>query len=175
MVLPDVSRAWCELRAALRVPGARQQALLLRAGAALVFCLLMLHGTFPAQRWLDARREAHREARALVSRVAALPRLPAVRQPFDPPGTAPSLIALVNQTAPEFNLAFGDFRPEGDARLALELRGVDFGALLRWLERLEQRHGIGVAAIDVRPTDTPGRVDVRLMVMRSPLLHGAQQ
>jgi type II secretory pathway component PulM len=175
MMLPDVSRALCELRAALRVPGARQQALLLRAGAALVFCLLMLNAALPAQRWLGAQREAHREARALLSRVAALPRQPAAVQPPDSAVTAPSLVAVVNQTAPEFDLVFGDFRPEGDARLALDLRGADFDALLGWLASLERQHGIGVSAVDVRPTDTPGRVDVRLTVMRSPLLHGAQQ
>jgi type II secretory pathway component PulM len=71
----------------------------------------------------------------------------------------------VNRTAPGFALAFGDFRPEGDARLALGLRGGDFDALLRWLVLLDTRFGIDVVMMDVRPTDTPGRVDAGLTLM----------
>lgn len=172
---PEAGSVWRELRAASRARSAVQPPPLMRAGAALLCCLLMLNAALPAQRWLGAQREAHREARALLSRVAALPRQPAALQPPDSAVTAPSLVAVVNQTAPEFDLVFGDFRPEGDARLALDLRGADFDALLGWLASLERQHGIGVSAVDVRPTDTPGRVDVGLTVMRAQLPQGIRQ
>lgn len=79
---------------------------------------------------------------------------------------AQPLMALVNETSPAFGLAFGDFRPEGETRLALDLRGGEFDALLRWLALLEQRHGIRVSGMEVRPTDTPGQVDAGVVVER---------
>jgi type II secretory pathway component PulM len=76
-------------------------------------------------------------------------------------------MAVVSQTASGSGLAFGDFRPDGDARLALALRDGDFDALLGWLDALMQQHGIVVVSIDVRGTATAGRVDAALVVART--------
>ena len=102
----------------------------------------------------------------MLARAAALSQQQPQTGPPVTASDAPALIAVVNRSAPGFALAFGDFRPEGDARLALGLRGGDFDALLRWLVLLDTRFGIDVVMIDVRPTDMPGRVDAGLTLMR---------
>lgn len=125
----------------------------------------MLGVVASSHRSLDALRAEHREARAVLARAAALSQQePQIRPPVTE-SDAPALIAVVNRSAPGFALAFGDFRPEGDARLTLGLRGGDFDALLRWLVQLERQHGIAVAEMDVRPTQTPGRVDAGLTLI----------
>lgn len=128
--------------------------------------LLMLSVALPAQRWLSAQRAAHRAALELRASVSALPERPTPTGAGGAQADAPPLIALVNRTAPALGLAFGDFRPEGDARLRLDLRAGDFDAVLRWLDQLGQEHGVGILALDVRATDTPGRIDAAVTIGR---------
>ena len=133
-------------------------------GALLLF--LTLSVALPAQRWLSAQRAAHRAALELRVSVAALPERPSLAGAGAAGTDAPPLIALVNRTAPALGLSFGDFRPEGESRLRLDLRAGDFDALLRWIGLLEQEHRVGVLELDVRATDTPGRIDAAVTVGR---------
>jgi len=149
----------------LQASAAPQHDRLILALAGLLWLLLMMWVAVPSHRSLDARRAEHREARELLARAKALSATGARSRSAGPDAGAPALISVVNRTAPGFALAFGDFRPEGDARLALGLRGGDFDALLRWLVLLDTRFGIDVVMMDVRPTDTPGRVDAGVTLM----------
>jgi len=134
-------------------------------GVAWTCIVVMLACALPAHRWMEARRDAHQAARVLLSGVTALePSMP--RRAPTVPQDAPPLIAVVNRSASEHGLALGDFRPDGEARLRVALRAGDFDAVLRWLARVEEQHGVRVVSLDVRPTDVPGRVDAMLTLER---------
>lgn len=135
------------------------------AGIAGTCVVIMLVFTLYAHRWMETRRDAHREAVALLAGVRALPS--GGQAPVSAAADAsPPLIAVVNRSAAGHGLAFGDFRPDGDARLRLDLRAGDFDALLRWLALLEREHRVRVASLDARPTDVSGRVDAMLVLER---------
>ena len=142
-----------------------QRTQLRACGVAGMCVVVVLACVLSTHRWMEARRDAHRAARVLLSGVSALeplapPRAAAV------PRDAPPLIAVVNRSASAHGLAFGDFRPDGDARLRVDLRTGDFDAALRWLARLEEQHGVRVVSLDVRSTDVQGRVDATLTLER---------
>ncbi len=166
--LPEASALRRLAQRLVQVPRAPRQDRLAAALAGLVWLLLMLGVVATSHGSLEARRAEHHEARAVLARAASLSQQEPHIGPPVSETDAPALIAVVNRSAPAFALAFGDFRPEGEARLALGLRGGDFDALLRWLVQLEKQHGIAVAAMDVRPTGTPGRVDAGLTLTRHP-------
>lgn len=121
---------------------------------------------------LEAAREAarqayaetaaqHAEVRALVSRLAAMPR------PAGGGASAQSPLAAVEAAARDQRLLEQLIRREADGasgvRLVLENAPAD--ALVRMLETLEQQHGLRVAQAQIEPATT-GRVNATLTLQR---------
>lgn len=78
--------------------------------------------------------------------------------------TEQSLLGLANSSSKGFQLSFKRYEPAGDDGLSLWMEQVAFNNLVRWLERLEKRHGIIVQEISVENLEQSGLVNVRLVL-----------
>lgn len=84
-------------------------------------------------------------------------------------GRTLSLMAAVDQASKQTSLGKAPSRmqPEGDREVRVWFEDVSFDALLRWLNDLQTRYGVSVQTLDVEPQDAPGRVNVRLSLVRA--------
>lgn len=81
-----------------------------------------------------------------------------------------SLLTLVDQTARAAGLgtAMKRVAPQGDDKLSAQLDSVEFDKLIPWLRALEHDHRITIVSLSVDRTDTPGRVNARIVLGRRP-------
>lgn len=80
-----------------------------------------------------------------------------------------SLMAAVDLASKQSGLGKGPSRiqPEGDREVRVWFEDVSFDLLVSWLSSLQTRDGIGVQTFEVEPQASPGRVNVRLSLVRS--------
>lgn len=125
---------------------------------------LYLAVTAGAQPLLAARSEARAAiaaSDAVLARLAALPEGDAALIP----ATLRPAVAIVTETAPDFDLAIRRIEPEGaGARLVIE--DADFAAVLLWIEALERDHGLRLVALEMDRRPEPGVVSARLTLER---------
>jgi general secretion pathway protein M len=110
----------------------------------------------------DARRTAER-LEVIGAQVAAQGDRPAA-----PQGGGGSLLAVVDRAARAgtLNTSPSRIQPDGDRAVRIWLDEVAFDNLLRWLDELENQHGVGLVSLDLERADAPGRVNARLTVGR---------
>lgn len=79
-----------------------------------------------------------------------------------------SLMAAVDMASKQSGLGKGPSRiqPEGDREVRVWFEEVSFDLLVRWLADLQTRYGISVQTFDVEPQAEPGKVNVRLSLVR---------
>lgn len=84
-------------------------------------------------------------------------------------GRGLSLMAVVDQASKQGTLGKSPTRiqPEGDREVRVWFEDVSFDAAVRWLAELQSRYGVGVQTLDVEPQSTPGRVNLRLSLVRA--------
>jgi general secretion pathway protein M len=70
------------------------------------------------------------------------------------------ILAIVTQQAKRSNINLKRFEPDGDG-LRIWLEDAVFDDAIRWLEELNQKHGIQIKQINVDRSDKAGRVDLR--------------
>ncbi len=70
------------------------------------------------------------------------------------------ILTLVTQQAKRANINLKRFEPDGDG-LRIWLEDAVFDDAIRWLEELNQKHGIQIKQINVDRSDKSGRVDLR--------------
>lgn len=77
-----------------------------------------------------------------------------------------SLLTRVDQTARAAGLgpALKQITPQGDDKLNARLDAVEFDQLLPWLGALEREHRITLINLSVDRTETPGRVNARVIL-----------
>ncbi len=139
----------------------RERVLLAGLGAALGLYLAV---ALVAQPLVAARAEALAE----IGRTdAALARLAALPEDAAPVSPAPlrAVIAILTETAPEFDLAIRRIEPEGSgARLVVEDAG--FAEIVLWIEALERKHGLALIALEMDRRPELGTVSARLTLER---------
>ncbi|MBQ0729146.1 MAG: type II secretion system protein M [Oleispira antarctica] len=70
------------------------------------------------------------------------------------------ILAVVTQQAKQSNINLKRFEPDGDG-LRIWVEDAIFDDAIRWLEELNQKHGIQIKQINVERSAVPGRVDLR--------------
>ena len=80
---------------------------------------------------------------------------------FDP-SAGQSLLSVAGSEASRFGLTLQRFEPRGEDRINVWLDDVPFDAMMRWLQALQQTHGIRIEQISVDRGDVPGIIRARL-------------
>ncbi len=75
-----------------------------------------------------------------------------------------SLLGIANSSSKGFQISFKRYEPVGDNGLSLWMENIAFNNMIRWLERLDKRHGISVQEISVERQQNKGLVNVRLVL-----------
>ena len=114
----------------------------------------------------DARRAARQEIRIyddLATRLRAAG--PNLKPATGAPRTG-SLPAVLTTTAGESALAIRQIEQQG-AVTVIALDGVNFNALIAWLDRLQREQGVSVSRAELERQTAPGVVNARLSMVRS--------
>ncbi len=152
----------------------RERRVLIAGAVALVLMLFYVLAWAPFQSERASREQAIEQQRELLGWMqGAAAELQALRTG----GAGGSGAAAANRSVPLLTLVDGSARkqglggalkrvqPDGDAGVRVWLEGVDFDALLLWLDTLERSQGVLVKALVVEP-QSPGRVKARLSLER---------
>lgn len=151
------SRSWWSTRQP-------RERMLMTGLVVLIGVFLFVNGVWGPLR--DARRTAHQDIRVyddLASRLRAAG--PTLRSPSTAIRSG-SIQAVVTLTAGESALAIRQIEQEGAATTVV-LDGVNFAALIAWLDRLERDQGISVTRAAIERQIAPGVVNARLSLVRS--------
>lgn len=90
------------------------------------------------------------------------------RNPAAVAGRGLSLMAAVDQASKKGSLGKGPARiqPEGEREVRVWFEDVSFDGVVAWLADLQLHYGVSVQTLDVEPQSAPGRVNVRLSLVR---------
>lgn len=118
------------------------------------------HAHHAAQQRLDDAHEVEQllQRAATVVHVDNTPRASA----------AGSLLSIVDQAAKSGALSkpLSRLQPDGDTQVRAWVEDVPFDALLQWMQVLQTRYGVRVAAVDIERQPTAGLVNARLSLVR---------
>ncbi|MEH0835144.1 type II secretion system protein M [Pectobacterium cacticida] len=159
-----------ELRQRWQAMSQRERQLMLVCASMLLLCLVYYAIFQPwQQREEQWERTITREQQTVhwMQKQASL--IPAGNQAQDGPRDQEvSLPMLISQSTARFGLTIVRLQPQGN-QASVTLAPSDFNRLLRWLNELEQQHGVKVMSLDVKAiAQHPGMVDVtRLVLERS--------
>ena len=78
-------------------------------------------------------------------------------------GPGESLLAVVGSVARELGLTLSRFQPEGAGGVSVVLQDEEFDKVLRFVDRLEARHGLTVRQFSF-DRKSPGHVAARLVI-----------
>lgn len=148
----------------------RERIMVIVAASALLLTLLFLTVWEPLAKGRQQQAVALEGARAVAVRLEEIGAEvgPGTRQnrPTIPSG---ALLATVDRAA-RSGLADtppSRIQPEQDREVRVWIDGVAFEALLSWLDDLEQKQGVRAQSIDLERGEQPGRVNVRLSLVRA--------
>ena len=125
----------------------------------------------PAAQFQEQAAAQHKSARELLAWMQS--NQPAIRSlaagdafqtngSTDKPADGRALMALVNRTARESELALQRFEPGGENSVRLWLDSAPFAEVAAWLEQLVDEYGVVIDQATMDRTDEPGVVSVRL-------------
>lgn len=134
-----------------------------------VLYLAVLEPLMHAQAQRKAALESARQIAVKLEQAAAQLQSTQGRNPAATAGRGLSLMAAVDQASKQGLLGKGPTRiqPEGDREVRVWFEDIAFDAMVRWLADLQTRYGVAVQTLDVEPQSTPGRVNVRLSLVRA--------
>lgn len=140
-------------------------------GVVVLLTLIYLLIWEPVTQAHAARSAALESSRALAVRLEqAAQQVQALRgrNPAAVAGRGVSLMAAVDQASKQSALGKGPARiqPEGDREVRVWFEDVSFDGLVGWLAELQTRYGVSVQTMDIEPQPAPGRVNVRLSLVR---------
>jgi general secretion pathway protein M len=75
-----------------------------------------------------------------------------------------SLITEISNSAGQIGIKPSRMRPEGDSNVSVWFNDVVFNDLIKLLERLNERDGVGIQQISIDRQDDPGTVNARLVL-----------
>lgn len=116
-----------------------------------------------------AALESARQIAVKLEQAAAQLQVSSGRNPAATQGRGLSLMAAVDQASKQGSLGKGPTRiqPEGDREVRVWFEDVPFDSMVRWLSDLQVRYGVAVQTLDVEPQSTPGKVNVRMSLVRA--------
>jgi general secretion pathway protein M len=135
-------------------------------GAIVAGVLLLLGIVLPLNRSVtDARARVTKKQADLAFIQAAMPEL-AAAGPGGDAATGESLVVLIDGSARESGLgkSLSSSQPTPDKGLRIRLEKVSFDALVAWLARLAQSHGVRVESAEIESAGEAGLVNAGLVL-----------
>lgn len=166
------NQAWTQSRERFLALQMRERWLVTVGAAALLVTLLYLLMWEPMMQSRQQRMAGLEAARAVAIKLEQAAVQVHQSQGNAPPaaaGRGMSLMAAVDQASKQGSLGKSPSRiqPEGDTEVRVWFEDVAFDGLVRWLAKLQTGYGVSVQTFDIEPQATPGRVDVRLSLVRA--------
>jgi general secretion pathway protein M len=157
-----------QIEASIQQLAPRERVIVGAGAVMLVLVLIYLLAWEPLVQAKHQRAAALDRARALATRIeqaAVLVRGQSSGRSID---RNTSLVAAIDRTSrsPVLGKAPSRVQPEGDDEVKVWIEDVPFNNLLRWLQDLETRYGIGAVTAEVERGARPGVVSVRLSLTR---------
>ena len=158
-----------ELRAWYLSLQQRERRVLLAGAAALAAMLLyaaVLHPYFSSRQRLEQDIATQRGLIAWMRPAAAQIQALRGQQPSGMPA-GQSLLAVVDKNANDagFGAALKQIQTGNDGSVRVQMQGVAFDGLVRWLGSLQQHYGITVREMTAQRSTTPGNVDAGLTLV----------
>lgn len=111
-------------------------------------------------------------ARAVASQLAEAEAALRSAAPREAPivGSDVSLLTAVDQATKNGTLKKPPARlqPDGENAARIWLEDIEFDVLVRWMLELQTRYGVTIDVVDIEKRETPGLVNARLSVLRTP-------
>ncbi len=160
-----------ELRAWYESQPPRERLALLLGGAALLAMLLYslaLRPFFSSKAKLESHVVQQQTTLATMRPLAMQLQSLRGQQPASlPPGQ--SLLALIDKSAGDAGLSSSlkQVQASGESAVKVQMQGVGFDNLIRWLGNLHQQYGINVTDLTAQRATGPGTVDANLTLASS--------
>ena len=136
-------------------------------GGAVVLVLILLGIIMPLDRNItQARERVSRKQGDLQFIQSVAPQLASAGPASGGAATAESLVVLIDSSARESGLgkALTSSQPTGDKGLRVRLDRVGFDAMVAWLARLSQQHGVRVESAEIESAGETGLVNAGLVL-----------
>ena len=136
-------------------------------GGAVVLVLVLLGIIIPLNRNIAiARERVTRKQGDLQFIQSVAPQLAAASPASGGAATAESLVVLIDSSARESGLgkSLTNSQPTGDKGLRVRLDRVGFDAMVAWLARLSQQHGVRVESAEIESAGETGLVNAGLVL-----------
>lgn len=144
----------------------RDRKIVLYGGIA-IFVLVLLGIILPLNRNIaTARERVERKQGDLQFIQSVAPQLAAAGPAGGNAATAESLVVLIDSSARESGLgkSLSNSQPTGDKGLRIRLDRVAFDAMVAWLARLSQQHGVRVESAEIESAGEAGLVNAGLVL-----------
>lgn len=157
-----------KLEASLQQLAPRERVIVAAGAAMLVLVLIYLLAWEPLIEANRQRSEALERARMLATRIEQAAVLVRSQDSGRSVDRDTSLVAVIDRTSrsPVLGKPPSRVQPEGDNEVKVWIEDVPFNNLLRWLQDLETRYGIGATTAEVERGARPGAVSARLSLTR---------
>lgn len=143
----------------------REKTMVSLLGVALAILLLMLLVIMPLKNYQSDLRQ---ERDVLKSQLGDLTQQVAALQGGGRVVSNLALNQLINSTAKTYGLKFSSIQErKRNKEIQLRLDDAHFDKLVRWISDLEQKNGLIIENLRVSDTDTVGKVDVSLKVLKA--------
>jgi len=149
----------------------REQRIIVAGGVivlAMVVYLALLNPYFSSRKRLEADIQEKQVEIAWMGPAAA--QLQALRgqQPSGIPVNE-SLLAVVSRSAADagFGTSLKQAQTDNDGSVRMQMQGVGFDTLIRWLETLHRQYGISVKQLTAQKSAAAGTVDATLTLVSS--------
>lgn len=136
-------------------------------GGAVVLVLVLLGIILPLNRNISlARERVSRKQGDLQFIQSVAPQLASAGPASGNAATGESLVVLIDSSARESGLgkSLTNSQPTGDKGLRVRLDRVGFDAMVAWLARLSQQHGVRVESAEIESAGEAGLVNAGLVL-----------
>ena len=136
-------------------------------GGAVVLVLVLLGIIMPLNRNIaQARERVTRKQGDLQFIQSVAPQLASAGPVSGNAATGESLVVLIDSSARESGLgkSLTNSQPTGDKGLRVRLDRVSFDAMVAWLARLSQQHGVRVESAEIETAGEAGLVNAGLVL-----------
>ena len=140
---------------------------MVRLGGIAAVLLLLLAIVLPLGRNIaQARQRVTNKQADLAFIQNAVPQLASAGPGIGTAATGESLVVLIDSSARESGLgkSLTNSQPTGDKGLRLRLDRVSFDAMVAWLARLSQQHGVRVESAEIESAGEVGLVNAGLVL-----------
>ena len=145
---------------------AERERLFVNAGGVVVFVLVLLGIILPLNRNVAQARERVTTKQGDLAFIQGVASQLAAAGPSGGNATGESLVVLIDSSARESGLgkSLSNSQPTGDKGLRIRLDRVAFDAMVAWLARLSQQHGVRVESAEIESAGETGLVNAGLVL-----------